>query len=477
MKYAISCGHELTAHAAENVLRAGGNALDAAIAAFACSWVVEPCMSGPGGGGFAVVKRGTKFYALDFFTQTPIHKKSVNDIDFRAINVDFGATTELFHCGLGSMAVPGAIDGAFALHKMGAKLPMRELFNPAIVNAEFGHALSPFQQYDMELLQDIIGSSDRGQALFFTDGKLKNPGDEIRMPALADFLDYLGREGRQAFYEGEIAGRIAEACSLNGGHLTVEDFKNYSTSIYKPSQFAKDGLTVVSTGLPSVGSKILNAIIHRTNISTEKNIEATLMEAMTSVHAMKSRWFEPGWNIKEGGTSHINIIDGKGDAVSLSMSLGEGSGYFVPGTDIHMNNMLGEAALLPDGWHSWIQDTRLKSMMTPALALDAGRNTMLATGSGGASRIPFMIAQVLMHMHSGEMNLHQAVEAPRVHWDGEYWQAEPGYRVPDIHGQQLWNHWPEKNLYFGGVHTSAIIGGNYDACGDDRREGATTFAN
>ena len=477
MKYAISCGHQLTAQAAENVLRAGGNAFDAAIAAFACSWVVEPCMSGPGGGGFAVVKRGSQFFALDFFTQTPKHKKSADDIDFRAVNVDFGGTTELFHFGLGSMAVPGAIDGAFALHKMGARLPMRELFNPAIVHAELGHALSPFQQYDMELLQDIIGSSDHGRELFFAHDKLKNAGDEIRLPALADFLDYLGREGRKAFYEGEVANRIAEACRSHGGHLTTEDLKNYSTSIRNPDQFVKDGLTVISTGLPSVGSKILNAIIHRTNISTEYQIEATLMEAMTAVHGMKSSWFEPGWNIKEGGTSHINIIDGDGDAVSLSMSLGEGSGYFVEGTDIHMNNMLGEAALLPGGWHSWIPDARLKSMMTPVLALDAGRDTMIATGSGGAARIPFMIAQVLMHLHSGEMDLYQSVEAPRVHWDGSHWQAEPGYRVPAISGQQLWNHWPEKNLYFGGVHSSAILRGEYSACGDDRREGATAFCN
>jgi gamma-glutamyltranspeptidase / glutathione hydrolase len=477
VKYAISCGHELTAQAAEQVLKAGGNALDAAVAAFACSWVVEPCMSGPGGGGFAVVKLDSQYYALDFFTQTPIQKKSVRDIDFRSIEVDFGGTTEVFHFGFGSIAVPGAIDGVYALHKMGARLPMQELLKPAIECASLGHILVPFQQYDMELLHDILRSSDRGRALFFKNDHLKTSGDELRMPALADFLEYLGREGREAFYEGEVANKIAESCSLNGGHLTTADLIGYSTSIRKANHFAKDGLTIISTGLPSVGSKILNSIIHHTRIPGNDNLELVLLEAMTIVHGMKSNWFKPGWNIKEGGTSHINIIDGNGDAVSLSMSLGEGSGYFVDGTDIHMNNMLGEAALLPGGWHSWIPDSRLKSMMTPALAFDPSRDLMIATGSGGASRIPFMIAQVLMNLHFSEMNLQQAVEAPRVHWDGSHWQAEPGYKVPVTFLQRLWHHWPKKNLYFGGVHTSAILRGHYVACGDDRREGASTFSN
>ncbi len=477
MKYAISCGHELTAQAAEEILKMGGNALDAAIASFACSWVVEPCMSGPGGGGFAIVKRNSEYHALDFFTQTPAVKRNVSEIDFRPVNVDFGATTEVFHYGFGSIAVPGAIDGIFSLHSMGARLPMSELFSAAITCAKEGHKLVPFQRYDMELLKDILWSSQRGRALFFTDEKIKDKGDEIRLPGLADFLDYLGREGRDAFYKGEVAQKIDENCRSNGGHLTMADLSDYKTSINKATKYTKDGLTIISTGLPSVGSKILNAIIHHTDIVENNQLEAALIEAMIAVHEMKSEWFEPGWNIKQGGTSHINIIDGNGDVVSLSMSLGEGSGFFVEGTDIHMNNMLGEAALLPGGWHSWIPDSRLKSLMTPVLAIDPHRERMIATGSGGASRIPFMIAQVLMNLHSSKMTLRQSVEAARAHWDGNHWQGEPGYNVPDTLSRGSWNHWPERNLYFGGVHTSAITSGYYEACGDVRRDGAAAFSN
>jgi gamma-glutamyltranspeptidase/glutathione hydrolase len=475
VNYAISCGHDLTAQAAEDVLKAGGNALDAAIAAFASSWVVEPCMSGPGGGGFAVIKRGSHFFALDFFTQTPEQKRIASDIDFRKVNVDFGATTEVFHYGLGSIAVPGAIDGLFALHEMGARMPMGELLKTAIDYAKEGHTLVPFQRYNMELLQDIIGSSSRGQQLFFEHETLKNSGDELMMPYLADFLDFLGLEGPDAFYQGEVANKISQACEQNGGHLTSADLKKYHTSIYKAKHCTKDGLDVITTGLPSVGSKILNAIIYHTDVQSRRGVEKSLIEAMTVVHKMKTQWFEPGWNIKEGGTSHISVIDGKGDAVSLSMSLGEGSGYFVEGTDIHMNNMLGEAALLPAGWHSWIPDTRLKSMMTPAIALDPGRDLIIALGSGGAARIPFMTAQVLMNLHCTPMSMQQSVDAARAHWDGKHWQAEPGYNIPEDMRGELWNQWAEKNLYFGGVHAAAISKGNYVARSDDRRSGSAIF--
>ena len=182
MHYAIACGHELTANAAEEVLRMGGNALDAAIAAFAMSWVVEPCMSGPGGGGFAMVLHDDQMFALDFFTQTPKHKLPAHEIDFPAVEVDFGGTTEIFHYGAGSIAIPGAIDGLFALHRLGARLPMPDLVAQAVEVATAGHALVPFQRLDMWLLRDILGSRKRGRELFFdSEGKVKQVGSTIEM--------------------------------------------------------------------------------------------------------------------------------------------------------------------------------------------------------------------------------------------------------------------------------------------------------
>ncbi len=226
MRYAVACGHELTAQAAEETLKSGGNALDAAIAAFVMSWVVEPCMSGPGGGGFAMVHHDGQSYALDFFTQTPKYKKPADAIRFPAVEVDFGGTTEVFHYGPGSVAVPGTIDGIFALHKLGARLPMTFLVEQAITTAARGHSIVPFQRLDMWLLRDILGSGEKGRQIFFNEqGVVKDVGATILLPQLADFLDYMAREGRDAFYRGEVGHKVVAAAGDNGGHLTREGGK------------------------------------------------------------------------------------------------------------------------------------------------------------------------------------------------------------------------------------------------------------
>ena len=479
MGYAIACGHQLTAEAARDALLEGGNALDAAIAAFATSWVVEPCMSGPGGGGFAVIRFEGQNYALDFFTQTPRTKRPADETDFRPIEVDFGGTTEVFHCGYGSIATPGAIDGLYTLHRMGARLPMKRLLEPAIEYAANGHRLVAFQRYDMYLLRDILKSSERGRELFFGSGQLIETGDTVRLPGLADYLDYLAREGRDAFYRGEIARQIAEASSSQGGHLTIDDLAHYHTHVTKGSQFASGQFQVLTQGIPSIGSKILEGILHHAPRTTDSraDYEAAIRHGMSVVHKMKERWFDPDWDIKQGGTSHLNVIDGQGNGVSLSMSLGEGSSCFVKGTDIHLNNMLGEAALLPEGWHSWTPNIRLRSMMTPTIAYSTELGSMIALGSGGASRIPFAIGQVMLRYGHNHRDVEQAIHAPRIHWDGSRWQAEPGYTQPADIQENEWNQWNEFNLYFGGVHTAEWNHGHFRSLGDKRRDGHALYAN
>ena len=477
MGYAISCGHELTTEAAETVLKAGGNVFDAIVAAFAASWVVEPCMSGPGGGGFAVILHEGQTTALDFFTKTPGRKRSPDEIDFRPVTVNFGGTTEVFHYGLGSVAVPGAVDGLFTLYDMGARMPLTELMQPAIRYASEGHDLVPFQRYDMELLREIIFSAERGRELFFKDDQLHEPGDLIRLPNLADFLDHLSREGREAFYKGEISKRIEDDSLTSGGHLLRSDLEQYHSKRSKGNTFAFDSLQITTPGGLSVGSKILEAIVRRTVASKKQDHLGQIMEGMLQVHGLKAHWFDPNWNVKQGGTSHMNVIDGSGNAVSLSMSLGEGSGYFIEGTDIQMNNMLGEAALLPSGWHSWTPDVRLQSMMTPVVAFDPVKEATLAMGSGGASRIPFAIAQVIDNYMRRSMATEDAVNAPRVHWNGELWQAEPGVIRPSYLADDQWNAWPHQSLYFGGVHVSESNDGTFEAVGDGRRDGISSVSN
>ena len=475
MGYAIACGHEVTAKAAEEVLKDGGNAIDAAIAAFTSSWVAEPCMSGPGGGGFAVLRFKNKFYALDFFAATPKKKKPIASSQYIPVDVDFGDTTERFYTGYGSIAIPGAIDGIFKLHSMGATMPMSELLHSSIKNSKEGVVLNDFQYHDMFLLRDILRQSERGKVLFFRDDNIAPEGTTISMPYLADFIDYMGREGRDSFYQGEIASIIAKACRENGGHIRLSDLKNYESRLTNVVKQKFHNAQIVTIGVPSIGGLILNQLLEELS-NNDFYSNSNLIKALMKIDEIKRagvfhRQIINLGGVKEGGTSHISIVDQYQNAISISMSLGEGSGRIIPGTDIHLNNMLGEESLLPNGIHSWREGNRMSSMMTPTLLVGQGNNEIGAVGSGGASRIPTMIGQMLYHHVVGKLAFPDAISHPRTHLINDIWQVEPGFPKPPEIPEQKWKKWNNQSLYFGGTHCAAALGSDYVAIGDPRRSG------
>ena len=175
--------------------------------------------------------------------------------------------------------------------------------------------------------------------------------------------------------------------------------------------------------------------------------------------------------MKRNGTSHFNVLDRWGNAVAITFSIGEGSGRVVPGTGVHLNNMLGEAALLPEGFHSWTENDRMVSMMAPVGLWHPERNTRMVLGSGGAGRIPIMLAQVMQDWISGDRHLEEVIHAPRCHYDGSVWQLEPGCPAPEDGQDQPVKQWDKFSLYFGGVHALWDHNGGLEAVGDPRRDG------
>ena len=153
----------------------------------------------------------------------------------------------------------------------------------------------------------------------------------------------------------------------------------------------------------------------------------------------------------------------------MTTSNGEGSGYVVPGTGIMLNNMMGEDDLHPDGFHASPPGLRVGSMMAPSLVMDGDR-VRLVVGSGGSKRIRTALLQVISHVVDFGLSVHDAVEAPRVHWDGEAVQVEPGHDRAALAGlgDDPINEWPERDVYFGGVH--AVVPG-VEGAGDPRRGG------
>lgn len=480
MKNAISAGHELTLEVGKEILHAGGNAFDAVTAAYFAMFITEPCMASAGGNGFALAKpNNEKVRYFDFFSQTPANN-NLEMPEFYPITVDFGGEKEEFNIGIGSAAVPGAIAGILEIHKQLGSIPVRELIQPAAQLAKKGVVLNEFQAYDIFLLQSIFGQSDRGKEIFFRENNIKIEGERIWMPQMADFLEFIAREGKRGFYEGEIACSIVKDSQESGGFLSMEDFENYEVIQVDPLKFPYRDKQLYVPNFPNNGGVALALFLgeldhHRLSIPLAiHQAQQSLMDRPTLVKHINALYPDNNCTCKDGpgaygGTSHLNILDKRGNAVSLTSSIGEGSGYFIPGTDMQLNNMLGELYLLPGGKHSWSPNTRMQSMMTPTLITDDKGSIEFLAGSGGASRIPFAVGQVIQHHFSNQQSLQEAVEAPRFHVQNRKIQVEGSAVWDEAAGEA--KYWDKKSLYFGGVHAISQRNKKLEAVGDSRRFG------
>ncbi len=486
--FAIAAGHQDTAEAAAAILEDGGNAIDAAVAAYWAACSAEPCMASAGAGGFALVHpAGQKPVLVDFFCQTP--KGPPNPaVPFHPLVVDFGDSTETFYIRSGSIAVPGAVAGMFHLQKNYGTRPMSVLAEPGIQLGKQGVALNDFQAYDLFLLAEFMGDSEQGRELFYRDGQVKRAGDVIALPRWADYLEFLARNDARSFYCDEPARHLVRD---HAGHLQARDLSEYQVIERKPLHVHFQDHDIWTNPSPSIGGMLLGLMLAEMNTWPKKDLADPVRFQSRwdrMCHGLRQKGFRPGtlatlleqlyppdaippqaWQ----GTSHLSVVDHAGNAIALTFSIGEGSGYFIPGTDIHINNMLGEPALLPDGPFSWTPDVRLGSMMAPTVMASADRTSWTAMGSGGAGRIPFMLAQVVNRMVSEGLHVPDAVQSPRSHRDDDTLHIEPGFpeAVYTQHYTAPVNAWQRASLFFGGVHAVNWHGDQLEACGDERREG------
>ena len=484
MAYAISAGHEETLASAKLILDNGGNAFDAAIAAAFTMFISEPCMASAGAGGFAMVrKQGEPVRMLDFFTQTPIAKPTLDKRDFYPIQVDFGNEIEEFHVGLASVATPGIIKGIFELYNNYASLPLKDLIFPAKELAKNGVIMNTFQNIDLELLDVIIKEDPSMKSVFFKkNGDPLDVGERLIMPNLYNFLDMLELEGQREFYHGDISRIVDQVSRERGGYIRRQDFEKYNAEWRKPIQMEAFGHSVYMPNGPSLGGGLMALLLE--SYDRHKNwIEATIdirqdFESISSIQGgMNSRLPNLNYKSLDGpastkGTSHFNIIDKEENVISFSCSIGEGCGYFIPGTDMQLNNMMGESFLLPDGFHSWKEDARLHSMMTPTLVYDKKDVFKYAGGSGGAGRIPYMIAQTLGGLLEYNLDLESAINNPRAYLMHGTVHLESGLSKSLVPSQYSIQEWEDRSLFFGGVHSLAKdIEGRLEAFGDPRRYG------
>ena len=177
-----------------------------------------------------------------------------------------------------------------------------------------------------------------------------------------------------------------------------------------------------------------------------------------------------------GNTTHVTVIDNEFNIATVTTSFGEGSGYTVPGTNVMLNNMLGEEDLNPRGFHLWPENQRITSMMAPTIVLDKKR-PLLALGSGGANRIRTAIMQVITNVVDFFFFLDEAVNNGRIHWENDLIDMEPGFDREIVQAIAALNnaktiYFKGKNMYFGGVHSVMLdAAGGLIGAGDRRREG------
>ena len=527
----VSAGHKQTAAAGKAVLLAGGNAFDGAIASLFAACVVEPTLTSLGGGGFLLAHQADHQTdtLFDFFTQTPKSRSTCVSPDFYPVEADFGDTVQEFHIGLASIAVPGVLAGALAVHEKLGRLPLEVVAEPAIALARDGVIVSDFQGYCYGLLDLILMATPASRQIYAPAGGRLQAGERLRMSEFANTLEYLadlGHKGaRKAFYKGEIAQQIVKDCAEKGGYLTMADFQDYRVIERTPLRINYRGVQMLTNPPPSAGGSLiafclelldrfdlralgfgsaqhlslLSQAMRWTNEARRSHLDTSLFDPEIAdkflCPDLIEKYAKPlndlmgkGLN-RWGSTTHISVMDDEGNAASVTTSNGEGASYVVPGTQIMLNNMLGEEDLNPHGFNSWPLDQRMSSMMAPTMILQ-DQKPQLVLGSGGSNRIRTAILQVICNVLDFDMSMVQAVEAPRIHWENGVFHLEPGLNaqstapvpesdetggdetVANQNGTDQIVQWQQTNMFFGGVHTVGRTDSGLSGAGDPRRSGA-----
>jgi gamma-glutamyltranspeptidase/glutathione hydrolase len=500
MRGVIAAGDPHTAEAGATILRAGGNAFDAALAAMLAAPMSEPILTSMGGGGFMLVSpAGQKPLLYDFFVDVPPNR--VEKPDFYPIDVDFGTTVQEFHIGTAAIAVPGMVAGIDRIHQDLGSMSLHEIAAPAGAYARDGLTLNPMQSGLVQLVAPIMESTDDVRTLYAPDGTLIDEQRPWCNPDYADFLESFAREGADLFYRGEVARQIDRLSREHGGLLRRDDLEAYTVEVRDPILFDWQGKRVATNPPPSAGGiliafalKLLAGGTHSVFDSPD-NIR-DLIEAMSVTGDFRQEEVDPHLHRNHleailedaprlaryllshqtrlnrwGNTTHISVIDAQGNAASVTSTNGEGSGRVIPGTGIHLNNMLGEEDLNPHGFFQWPAGVRLPSMMAPTMVFD-GNDPMLILGSAGSNRIRSAITEVIERFVTFDTPIQQAIDAPRIHYERGEVFFEPGFDAAIL--EEAAQHYTvtmfdESNLFFGGVNA---VTGDFQGGGDHRRGSA-----
>jgi gamma-glutamyltranspeptidase/glutathione hydrolase len=478
---AIAGGSRGTVAAGAAVLAAGGNAVDAALAAMAASACAEISLTSLGGGGFLLVRTPDgQATMLDFFVDTPGRGATgpAGTGDFVPVSVQYPGIVQVFHVGPGSVAVPGGIPGLLEAHRSFGRLPLPEVLAPAIQLAAHGSAWEEMQVYILQLIYDIFELQEAGRRLVNRpDGSRVQAGDPLAMPQYARLLSLMATGGVAGLDSPAVGGPLAD---LAGGSITPDDLAHYRVYHRRPLTLHRHGSDILTNTPPSFGGPILIDALGRTPRLGEAPRDWAVAAANLRDATQRTRQaaVAAGRPLSQRGTTHVSVVDGEGMIVSLTTSNGSGSGVWIPQLGLHLNNMLGEEDLNPGGFHAAGPGVRMGSMMSPTV-VQREDGALLAMGTGGSERIRSALFAVLLRTVDLGLSAAEAIAAPRMHPREDGVQLEPGWPpevVAELGRQSAVNVWPTTEVYFGGVHAvMRRADGSVQAVGDPRRHGTTAI--
>ncbi len=477
MKGIIAAGSKLTAISGAFAFKMGGNAFDALVAAFFASYMAEPALTSPAGGGY--VNTGQELY--DFFVDVPPTR--AEEPDFYPVEVDFGDTKQTFHIGCASVAVPGTLAGVLKIHSQFASLPLEVLIKPALKLARGGVHLNKLQASFLKMLEPIFLSTEQSRRIFAPKGKILSSGETYKNEDYAKFLELISKKGQFPFYAGQIADRIDEISKKRGGHIRKEDLLRYKVHVRKPIKVAFKNYTVELNPPPAPSGVLIAhtlSVLENENLSEFGSVRhvLSLIEALKETAEFRKRYVDPCLTDADcmegtlnilGNTTHISAIDSMGNVASMTTTNGEGSGCIIPETGVMLNNMLGEEDLNPHGFFKWKPYVRLPSMMSPTI-VKLETKPVLSLGSAGSNRIRSAVIQVMLNRLVFNMSLKDAVRAPRLHYENGTVFIEPGFDESvyrQIEKKYKLVRFSSLNVFFGGVQAVSPSEG----AGDPRRGG------
>ena len=448
----VAAGHPATRDAGLEILEEGGSAADAAVAACLASCVAETIMTGLLGGGHAIHLDGAtgRVRNLDSFVTVP----SGQGAPMQELQVPFGAELVHYAVGPASCAVPGVPGGLDALWRAHGTLPWARLVEPALRLARDGVEVPPAHAACLAMLAPVY-TLDEGARIYAPRGRLLGPGDRLEQPGLVRALELVAEEGAASVYTGTIAAELLRLCDERGGAITAADLAGYEAVWTEPVEVAFRGTRFLTRAGLSGVPDTLAALP-----PLERADETERVLALVAVLAHEAD--------VDGDTTNLVTVDRNGDVCVVTTSLGLGSGDFLPGLDLQLNSMLGEAELLLGPLEP---GTRMGSMMAPSIAFDEDGPT-LAVGAAGGSRLRTALVGVADAVLREGLEPQAAVDRPRFHPVGRLVNAEPGVDASALallerDGWEV-RVWPDRHHYFGGVSLIAPAG----AAADPRRSGA-----